>query len=60
MDCNKGEVNVYDSLFKELDEETVDTITNNYFGTENKKFRTDVQVQKGSKDCGVFAIAFRI
>lgn len=69
MDCNKGEVNVYDSLFKDLDEETMDTITN-YFGTESKKCRTenkkckvkckmiDVQVQKGSKDCGVFVIAF--
>ena len=62
MDCNKGEFNVYDSLFIELDEETVDTITN-YFGTENKKCKVkykmiDVQVQKGSKGCGVFAIAF--
>ena len=56
MDCNRGEVNVYDSLFKELDKETVDMITN-YFGTENKQCRTgnsrckvkckmiDVQVQ---------------
>ena len=63
MNCNKGMVNVYDSLFKVLDEETVDTI-NNYFMIESKKKHKvkcnmmDVQIQKGSKDYGVFSIAF--
>ena len=53
---------MYDSFFKELDEETVDTI-NNYFGTENSRCKVkckmiDVKVQKKSKDCAAFAIAF--
>ena len=63
INCNKGVVNVYDSLFKELDDETVDII-NNYFGIESKKRQkvkynmVDVQTQEGPKDCGLFAIAF--
>ena len=55
MNCNKGAVNVYDSLFKVLDDETMDVI-NNYFGTESKKRQkvkcnmVDVQTQEGPKD----------
>ena len=54
---------MYDSLFKELDDETVDII-NNYFGIEGKKRQkvkynmVDVQTQEGPKDCQLFAIAF--
>ena len=55
---SKGVVNVYDSLFKVLDDETLDVI-NNYFGTESKKRQkvkcnmVDVQIQEGPKDCGL-------
>ena len=63
MNCNKEVVNVYDSLFKVLDDETMDVIKN-YFGTESKKRQkvkcnmVDVQTQEGSKDRELFAIAF--
>ena len=62
MECKKGVVNVYDSLFTTLDEETLDTI-NNWFGEPNAKRKiqykmVQVQTQKGTKDCGVFAVAF--
>ena len=64
MDCNKGVVNVYNSLFKVLDEETMDIITNeetmdiikNYFGTEKvhgKVPHDRCANTKGSKYCGV-------
>lgn len=42
MNCNKGIVNEYDSLFKVLDDETMDVI-NNHLGTESKKAEGQVQ-----------------
>ena len=45
-----------------MDEETLNAI-NIYFGEQNAKRRlqckmVEVQTQKGTKDCGVFAVAF--
>ena len=62
MECKKGVVNAYDSLFTFLDVETLNTI-NNYFGEQNAKRRVqckmvEIQTQKGTKDCGVFTVAF--
>ena len=57
MNCDKGMVNVYDLLFKVLDEEAVDTI-DNYFKIESKKAQGNVQIQERSKDREVFTIAF--
>jgi len=62
MNCKKGVVNVYGSLFTTLDEETLNTI-NNYFGEQNAKCRIQcnmvkVQTKKETKNCGVFAVAF--
>ena len=47
MNCNKEVVNVYDSLFKVLDDETMDVIKN-YFGTESKK-EAEGKVQYGRR-----------
>ena len=55
-------MNIYDSLFTSLDEETLATV-NSYFGEKGSKRKVryrmqEVQKQIGTKDCGVFAIAF--
>ena len=62
MECKKGVVNVYDSLFTFLDDETV-AIVKNYFGDKSAKRKVKynmakVHKQKGTKDCGVYAVAF--
>ena len=62
MECKKGVVNVYDSLFTFLDDETLGIIKN-YFGDQSTKRKVQsnmakVQKQKGTKDCGVYAVAF--
>ena len=52
MECKKGMVNVYDSLFTTLDKETLDTI-NNCFGETNAKRKVQykmVQVQTQQVD----------
>ena len=61
-DCTKGVVNIYNSLFTSLDEETLATV-NSYFGEKGSKRKVqyrmqEVQKQIGTKNCGVFAIAF--
>ena len=62
IDCKKGVVNIYDSLFTSLDEETLTTV-NSYFGEKGSKRKVqyrmqEVQKQIEKKDFGVFAIAF--
>lgn len=62
VDCNDGEVKVYDSIFSYLDKESLRTVMN-LFSTENFKPKVKLlhsQKQKGSDDCGVFAICFSV
>ena len=58
MECKKGVVNVYDSLFTSVDEEMLGIIKK-YFDDQSAKSKihcnmAKVQKQKGSTDCGVF------
>ena len=60
LSCSLGEVKVYDSLFYYCDEETEYVIAN-LFQCGPSKVAVKVahsQKQKGSSDCGLFAIAF--
>ena len=54
-------VNVYDSLFTELDRRTYDLILQIFHARNNDQRATvvmkELQKQKGSADCGLFAIA---
>ena len=56
--CKPGQVNIYDSMFSKLDAETR-TIVKQMFGLKKADDISMVamQCQKGSKDCGLFAIA---
>ena len=56
--CETGEVKVYDSIFNSLDKESLRT-TMKLFSSGDNKPRVRLspsQKQKGSNDCGVFAI----
>ena len=57
--CKNNEVAVYDSVFKRLDVETRTTIMR-MFGLKKSSeiIMMPMQEQNGSKDCGVFSIAF--
>lgn len=57
MGCAYGEVNIYDSLYKRISEETRTTL-NNVFSNSVNYLLPPVQRQEGVKDCGLFAIAF--
>jgi len=59
VDCKNR---VDDSLFTSLDEETLATV-HGYFSEQGSKCKAqgrmrEVQKQNGTKDCGVFAVAF--
>ena len=56
--CKLGQVNIYDSMFNKLDTETRITVKQ-MFGLKKADNINMVamQCQKGSKDCGLFAIA---
>jgi len=56
--CPHNLVNIYDSLFNDLDAATYQIIKNMFGGDECEVSMRKVQVQAGVKDCGVFAIAF--
>ena len=56
--CPHNSVNIYDSLFNDLDAATYQIIKNMYGGDECEVSMRKVQVQAGVKDCGVFAIPF--
>ena len=56
--CEEGMVNIYDSLFIDVDDETQKAIRK-VFNESNISFSLPkVQRQKGTNDCGVFAVAF--
>ena len=56
--CKTGEVNVYDSLYSDLDEVTK-CKTESVFGSASINVHfANVQKQEGLVDCGPFAIAF--
>jgi len=60
--CEIGEVKVYDSIFSSLDRESLRTVMN-LFCTANDKPRVRLspsQKQKGTSDCGVFAIGVAV
>lgn len=62
INCKDGEVRVFDSLFKNCDKETEAVIRRLYQrDTENIRIiMSRCQKQIGSKDCGLFAIAFAV
>ena len=61
VNCKVGEVRVFDSAFSFCDKETI-AIINNLYMTNSYIIPTltmgRCQKQKGSKDCGLFSIAF--
>ena len=57
--CETGEVKVYDSIFNSLDKESLHTIMKS--GDNKPRVRlSPSQKQKGSNDCGVFAIGIAV
>ena len=56
--CKNNEVVVYDSVFKRLDIETRTTIMRMFGLKKSNEIMMPMQQQEGSKDCGVFSIAF--
>jgi len=56
--CKSGEVNVYDSLYSDLDEITKRKLKRVFGLPEISVHFPDVQKQTGVADCGLFAIAF--
>ena len=56
--CSKNSVNLYDSLFPDVDATTCALIKNMFGGDECKISMKKAQVQAGIKDYGVFAIVF--
>ncbi len=57
VNCANDVVNVYDSLYTSITEETKDNLAK-IFSTSVKYYLPRVQIQKGAKDCGLFAMAF--
>ena len=62
LTSDNNTVNVYDSLFTELDQESTDLILRIFQNRNNKNKAVTIvvktlQKQKGSRDCGLFAIA---
>ena len=58
MNCCRGEVKIYDSLFTFPDAEVCQMVKNIFDTTRNPSFlMVKIQKQKGNIDCGVFAIA---
>jgi hypothetical protein len=56
--CDSNEVVVYDSLFESVDQETEDVLINLFEHDGHLKVSMGkMQKQKGSNDCGLFAIA---
>ena len=56
--AKKSSVNIYDTLFARLDAET-QTAIKRLFGLKSVEglSMVDMQCQKGTKDCGLFAVA---
>uniref|UniRef100_A0A1X7U0H8 Ubiquitin-like protease family profile domain-containing protein n=1 Tax=Amphimedon queenslandica TaxID=400682 RepID=A0A1X7U0H8_AMPQE len=57
ISCDVGEVYIYDSLYRNITDETKHTL-NKIFTVTTKYHLPAVPTQKGVTDCGVFAIAF--
>ena len=54
--CMNGEVKIYDTLFKDIDENTKDKIEKT-FSCSIKLSLSNIHQQDGDKDCGLYAIA---
>ena len=54
--CKKGEINIYDSLYDNIDEVTGCEVESVFPGI--KCVLQPVQKQRGIKDCGLFALAY--
>uniref|UniRef100_A0A1X7SY09 Ubiquitin-like protease family profile domain-containing protein n=1 Tax=Amphimedon queenslandica TaxID=400682 RepID=A0A1X7SY09_AMPQE len=55
--CQHGEIRVYDSLYDEVDEDTIFLIKRLFNQDGLSIILPSVQKQNGVKDCGLFAIA---
>jgi len=59
VDCKDGEVIVFDSVYRSLDDETKATVSRLFQnGSELKIKVVNPQIQKGGNDCGLFATAY--
>lgn len=58
LGCQEGNVNICDSSFRELDQESKVQICS--ILKQNGKYLKPVQHQIGGSDCGLFAIAFAV
>ena len=55
--CRDNEIKYYDTVYNDIDQRIQDLL-NNMFGEDVRvTVDTQVQIQKGDKDCGVFCIA---
>ena len=55
--CRDNEIKYYDTVYNDIDQRIQDLL-NNMFGEDvTVTVDTQVQIQKGDKDCGVFCIA---
>ena len=57
--CANDMMNVYDSLYRNITEETKGNLDKLFF-TAVKYSVPQVQIQNGTKDCGLFAVAFAL
>lgn len=60
MECESSVVNIYDLVYSKPDKNTEEVILN-LFNIDSDRIKLNViseQKQEGSRDCGVFAIAF--
>ena len=58
LDSRHSPVKIYDSLYKSINKETATIVQNMFKKIGKVKIEiADMQVQKGSADCGLFAIA---
>ena len=62
INCKKGEVRVFDSLFADCDKET-EAVIHSLYQCHTEKIKiilSRCQKQSSEKDCGLFAIAFAV
>ena len=58
IDCQTEMVNIYDSLFSDVDDETQKAIRKVFNESSISFSLPKMQRQKGTNDCGLFAVAF--
>ena len=57
LQCHDNEIKYYDTIYNDIDQQTQDLLDNMFGENVTVTVDTQVQKQKGDKDCGVFCIA---